>query len=122
MRWSKPRQLSTGLWHYTTEIAGTVLAVGGCEPGQGCTGHATADEARECYRQWALRNTEINSSDGHESVLYRCHMDGCSRWAAGNALVPHPGLGTKILYLCRVHLNMETLRRVLPPPGDVYSS
>src|SRR4051812_48360403 len=60
MNYLKARQMqSTGKWHYTCRNDNFVWPQGYCaQEGSAChsTGHNTAEEACECYKQYQLKN------------------------------------------------------------------
>ena len=52
VNYDEPRQKADGKWHFTTMNDKVIRPIGNCA--EECEGHATADEAREHYRDYVL--------------------------------------------------------------------
>jgi hypothetical protein len=76
-------------------------------------GHATEEEARECYRQWILDN-ELRFWEANDTQR-KCKV--CGAWTSNVAEVD-----CKIFTLCDEHNNRKTVEQLLETPGQIWSS
>lgn len=116
-------------WDYTCKQNQKVWPIGYCS-GQSVEGpnahkyhsdgHATAEEADECYRRYLLDN-EIQFSSGEGSrVLHVCQYPGCEEFTAGIAEV---GCGPCAIYhLCNEHRTKEVVAELFKGPGLIIAS
>lgn len=126
MNYYQPKELAdeagkpTGVWHYTCTNDHKTWPTGYCA--QGCTGHATPDEAREHYRQYLLDTADFDGRLGQSSTSRterKCEADGCDVWTDRFASVG-PGR-MEMHFLCDQHRNRENLDPLVIA-GDVTSS
>lgn len=106
-----------GLWLYTSynKRCGTV-PVGHCAGD--CPGHATAEDAREHFRQWQINTARFSPGPADPECLHRCHVPGCGQYTAGYAQVRHGGP----FWLCDAHRDPVALASVVPSVGRIESS
>ena len=112
--------IGTGLFHYTVDNRRTgTAAVGYCAAD--CPGHPTPDDACEHYRQYLLdkRLCFLGPEDRTQKldVQYRCQAPGCDNWADGIA-----SLDMQTFHLCTQHRNRETVEKLVPSIGQIWSS
>lgn len=80
-------------------------------------GHATEDEAIECYRQYLLDNSlRLQGPPPNPSTLHKCKV--CDTFTAGYAQVGEWG---SIWPLCDDHRNRETVETKLYTKGPSWS-
>lgn len=115
MRHYKARQLEGGGWKYTYMLNGEVFTTGKCIDHEG---HATAEEACECYRQYML-NERMQLSDCllGETTMEQCHVEGCKEMGRGGAMVAQ-----RLFILCDAHRNRETMDELYPAVGEAWVS
>lgn len=75
-------------------------------------GHATEDEAHNCYRRYLL-DQELELRDPPESPgsLHKCQAPGCGAYTAGEARLGH-GYPRRF-YLCDAHRSRETVEALV---------
>jgi len=79
-------------------------------------GHATKEEACECYKQYLLDH-RVNLEFGtHPNTQHRCAYDGCENWTQTTAMVDHHTYD-----LCDEHRNVECLRDLVVVGSSVSS-
>lgn len=81
------------------------------------TGHATKDEACDCYRQYLLDNrAKYHDDQADAATLHKCKV--CGEFTSGCVEVDHG----ESLPLCKQHRNRETLEKIYPKIGYITSS
>ena len=138
MNYYKARQRKDGRWDYTCMNDGHILPVGYCSPYREPNGewywnqnsikkyqaekefhhedgHATEDEACECYRKYLLDTTLLL---GHcsASTQHKCRV--CDKWTNRYATVD----GGHIYNLCEEHNNRVEVEKLFEAPGEIWSS
>jgi hypothetical protein len=78
------------------------------------TGHATAEEACECYREYLL-DQELRLGNKWDS---QHHCEVCDAWTDMYAEVGH----TKYMNLCEAHNNREEVEKLFKAPGWICCS
>jgi hypothetical protein len=120
MNYDQPRQLADGTgWHYTRMNDGQVWALGGCREHH--DGHATEDEARDCYTRWLLDNRLFLDGRGGPDTLHRCQWEGCETFTDRIAQV-NPADMTAMWFLCDDHRDREHVAALLGRVGDSIHS
>lgn len=127
----------SGRWDYTCMNDGQIWPVGYCrafsEPSEimlisesererlrsfahkhHIDGHDTADEARECYRQYLL-DQRLNLHNYETESQHKCVV--CGAWTGAFAEVNH-----QIFVLCDEHRTREQVDKLLSAPGYIISS
>jgi hypothetical protein len=143
MNYYAARQRQDGRWDYTCMNDGRIWPVGYCMPYKEwwidlkekmgyetrpeeiaryqahqaqyhADGHATAEEACECYRQYLLdHKVQLNRSwDGGQ---FRCQV--CGEWTQLFAEVDH-----QTFNLCEKHNTQEQVGLLFGPIGEICSS
>lgn len=80
-----------------------------------CPGHDTEEDACRHYRAYMLDRARL---DGYDSnTQKKCQVEGCGKWTQKYALVD-----MDVVHLCEEHLNRDTLEKVYPDIGQIYSS
>ena len=116
MNYYMARQLMTkdgkpsGLWHFTKMRDGQIWAVGYCAEHEG---HATKEEAQECYRKYIL---EREVSQGRLAEWHSCFVCG----APSKNCVEVGGL--KLLILCDEHNTTQQIEKLTPRFEEMISS
>lgn len=103
------RKQGDKLWHYTrhNKRSGT-YPIGYCA--HDCPGHATAEEAREHYKQYLLDNATFKDDSAEPEHLHRCEVEGCKTLTDGSVSMPGYGVHRT---LCKDHRNRETLEKII---------
>ena len=71
-------------------------------------GHATKEEACECYKRYLLDN-DVNLEFGTtEDTQHRCEVEGCENWTQTVAM-----MNTRTYDLCDEHRNVEALETLV---------
>jgi hypothetical protein len=113
MNYYDARQLSDGSgWHYTSANRRS-----GTHPAGYCAdhpGHATEDEARQCFRRYLLDGTR-EESYGDWTGCTICDTP------TKKGLTERPPLGHGYP-LCDEHRTSEQLAELVPAPGQIASS
>jgi hypothetical protein len=123
MNYYQPRELlkdgkQSGLFHYTCKNDNVVWPVGLCA--EGCTGHATPDEAREHWREYLIQGIQF-SKITQEWPKEKCQVEGCNEQATMTGSTKNePG---RFLYklFCDKHATTEEMAKFIDP-GDAISS
>jgi len=68
-------------------------------------GHATSEEACECYKQYLLDNRVTLEFGTTKDTQHRCAVEGCENWTQKTAMVDH-----QTYDLCDEHRNLEALK------------
>lgn len=130
MNYYQPRQReSDQRWDYTCKRDKQIWPIGYCSgrSAEGphadkyhSDGHASAEEATNCYMLYLLDN-ELRFDDGEGSrVLHVCQYPGCEEFTGGHATV---GTGPCAIYsLCEAHRTREAVEVLFKAPGLVISS
>jgi hypothetical protein len=100
----------SGLWHFTKMRDGQIWAVGYCAEHEG---HATKEEAQECYRKYIL---EHMVSRGRLTEWHSCRV--CRAPAKNFADVG----GLELLVLCDEHNTTQQIEKLTPHFTEVISS
>lgn len=126
MNHDAPRQLESGLWHYTRERDGAVWPIGncatlttcksctdGCSECKGtcvvpvnepCKGHNNREEACNHYKEYLLSLVKFVSTESEENcIVHGCNSTACCR-------VDIPG---RIFDLCKEHANLEAVSKMV---------
>jgi hypothetical protein len=130
MNYYQPRQREDSLrWDFTCKRDRQVWPIGYCsgKSHEGPhadkyhdDGHASAEEAAQCYRLYLLDN-ELRFDDGGDSrVLRVCQYPGCEEFTGGSATV---GCGPCAVYsLCAEHRTREAVEEMFQAPDNIISS
>jgi len=131
MNYYMARQRKDSLrWDFTCKNDGRIFPVGYCAGGQvWCQakgehadkyhdgGHATAEEAAECYRQYQLDNhLRFDAGEGAR-VLRVCEHPDCEEFTGGTASVQY-----KVLNLCDAHRTREVVEQLYEAATQITSS
>ncbi len=85
-------------------------------------GHATAEEARSCYRRYLLatqsRIWHPDKLTSKPDTLHRCELPGCEEFTAGFAEVGQ----SYRWFLCGTHCTAESVEKLMPEIGESWSS
>lgn len=123
------RRQSDGRWDFTLQNDGAVYAIGYCrgEPGlskPGFThkyhedGHATAEEAAQCYHDYQLDQLlRLIDPEEKPRTLYQCAAPDCVNFTAGYAECEHWHA-----WLCDSHRNVDTVRVLMPVSTEIWRS
>ena len=103
----------SGLWHFTIQNDNHIFPVGYCA--QGCSGHATPEEAREHYRLYLLDSARYDGVTMDE--MRKCEV--CGDWTLFYAHIPQ---SMERHTLCDAHRNRETLDTVMHRVKQITSS
>lgn len=79
------------------------------------TGHASKEEACDCYREFVLDNRL--RLDGRMSHQDRCQAEGCGDWTQRLAEVDH-----QVFPLCDKHCTREEVEKLFGSVGETISS
>lgn len=80
-------------------------------------GHATEEEAQECYKKYILDNKlRLNPEPNNPQQMLRCQI--CKEFTAGYASVGMTG----IYYLCKEHCNREGVEKLYEAPSQIWES
>jgi hypothetical protein len=83
-----------------------------------CLGHASAEEAREHYRQYLL-DCRLHLGSCPETELHKCEFpDGCETFTRHSLTVDHGSTW----YLCDEHRLRSVVGRLYPEVGEIWSS
>ena len=77
-------------------------------------GHATAEEACGCYRQYLLDH-HLRLKGAWENVQHKCEV--CGEWTALYAAVDY-----QTWNLCEQHNTLEVVDGLLEPPEEIWCS
>lgn len=109
---------TTGKWEFTVFNYRTgTRTVGYCKDDGG---HETPREAIECFHRFMLDNTIVLTphDKADADTLHRCRI--CGKFTAN---VAHVGYGIrKSFYLCDDHLSEESVRILLEPVDEFWST
>lgn len=119
-----PKQLADGRWRYAAANSRGGGPIGYCFDHRD-EGHATADEARECFGRYVV-DTAMNMladrpdliPDSKVDAAYRCEAPECDNWQSASLSVG----GYRTVTLCKEHRTREHVERVLLPIGDSWES
>lgn len=76
-------------------------------------GHATEEEARECYKQYLLdHNLKFNVMENQQN---KCRV--CKAWTQN-----YVEIGNNLFILCSDHCDSETIRTLFAAPQESWSS
>lgn len=118
-------------WDYTRRNDGQVHAIGYCAGKYDVIrndaslphperyhddGHATAEEACECYKQYVLDNLTNLEFGLTEDTQHKCEAPGCGAWTQKVAMVDHHPYN-----LCDDHRNLETLQDLVTVSTSISS-
>jgi hypothetical protein len=79
-------------------------------------GHATHEEACECYRQYLLDSSlRFHEPEKELDTQYKCEI--CGAWTQCYAIVEMSQWN-----LCKEHLNRESVEKLFGPIGSIMSS
>ena len=83
-------------------------------------GHATDEEARECYRLYLLDNDvqEMTFAEAQHPCVAPVGESKCNVWTQKALEIRHGGHYP----LCDEHRNRETLEKLFEAPGQIMSS
>lgn len=131
MNYYKARQREGGRWDYTCMNDGRIWAVGYCagkyedvreaaEPAVAVNyhenGHATPEEARECYKRYLLDTSMV--LDARLSQQQRkCEAEDCDEWTQGLARIGP----MESIVLCDQHRTREKVEKLFSV-GESMSS
>ncbi len=119
MNYYEPRELagedgrSTGRFHYVRRNHYRTEPVGYCA--NACSGHDTAEEAREHYRQYLI-NERVDYRPDHMKRPERCKI--CAEWTHSYAHIE----AWDSYPLCKEHLTKESVLRLLGEMRDFVAS
>lgn len=103
-------------FHFTARNDDRIFPVGYCASQHPDTGHATPEEARECFRRYVL--------DGQREETYGdwtgCEFEGCDT-PTKKGMTTRPPLGNGHA-LCDEHRTPEILEQLTPPVGQIIAS
>lgn len=112
MNYYQARQrLSDKTWHFTCMNDGQIWAVGDC---RNHAGHATKEEAEECYRKYLLNN-KLHLDRKREDTKQKCVV--CGEWTQSYAEVD-----MEQWPLCDSHRTKEHVDKLLKPKTEIISS
>ena len=143
MNYYKARQRKDGRWDYTCMNDGHIWPIGYCSkyvdpmdynfPGHEVfqtehhlakarankdkhheDGHATADEACDCYRRYLL-DEKIRLGGHHENTQHKCVV--CGEWTEMYADVNY-----QFWDLCEKHNNRQEVEKLFESVGECWSS
>lgn len=137
MNYYKARQRQTdGRWDYTVGNDGHVRPVGYCGKFSDkypfhvseeylneiratahkhhTDGHATAEEACECYRQYLLDH-HLRLKGDWKDTQHQC--EACGAWTSLYAEID-----MRYYNLCEQHNNLEEVEKRFEAPGEIWSS
>ena len=119
MNYYGPRELtgqdgqSTGRYHFASANDYRTAPVGYCA--NGCSGHDTAEEAREHFKQY-LVNEKVDFRPDQMKRPERCKI--CSDWTRSYARVE----AWDFYPLCKDHLTKESVARLLGELSDFVAA
>lgn len=119
-----PKQLADGRWRYAAANSRGGGPIGYCAD-HAVEGHATADEARECYGRFVVDQAMSMLTDrpdlipgSEDTTADRCEAPGCERWQSAALGVG----GYRHVTLCPEHRTREQVERILLPVGESWES
>ncbi len=80
-------------------------------------GHATPEEAAECYKRYVLDLRTSYHCGGNATTMHVCQHEGCDEITSLGALVDQ-----RLFWLCDAHRNREGLELLFNPPFKIVSS
>lgn len=113
----KSGETGVGRWHYCCSHNGSAYPVGLCA--KDCPGHATAQEAREHYRQGLLQDLRFEPIT-QAWPKFKCDVAGCGAEATRSCLV-RDEIGGHRLRICEAHATAEACAPLVTV-GDAWAS
>lgn len=113
MNHSTTRRLESGGWHFTTKSNGVVVPIGYCSEHEG---HATEQEARECYKRYVLDHRLSLDPRLDATSQHKCKV--CGAWTTGMALVDEHAMFS----LCDEHRTREHVAELYEAPSEIWST
>lgn len=81
-------------------------------------GHATADEAQACYREYLLDHRVNYDLAGRATTQHSCQHLGCDGWTHRAVLLDN----THFFWLCDEHRNRNEIAALAPAVGESWAS
>lgn len=127
MNYYQPRQREKSLrWDFTCKNNKQIWPIGYCS-GRSVggphddkyhdDGHASAEEASECYRQYLLDNRLVFEDGEGRKTMRVCQHPECDEFTAGTAEIE-----LCVFHLCDEHRTREVVESLFEAPGQVISS
>jgi hypothetical protein len=127
MNYYQARQRNTSLrWDFTCKNDKRIWPVGYCSGKSDGgpydnkyhdDGHASAEEASECYRQYLLDNRLVFDEGEGSRTMRVCQYPGCDEFTSGMAEIEFC-----VFYLCDSHRTREIVESMFEAPGQIVSS
>ncbi|MCC6360628.1 MAG: hypothetical protein IT450_17960 [Phycisphaerales bacterium] len=120
MNYDAARQIksgpNSGKWHYTRMNDGAVWPIGPCA--EGCSGHATAEEACEHYRQSLFAKMRISGPKAEKWPKNKCAVEWCESEATHLIDIT----AYRFYEVCESHASRETAEALFPRIGESWHS